>query len=653
MTFKDITFKNFKMNFRDYFAYFLCGVFSITIFFMYATLLFNDAINEKTKENEIIIIFILSIMALTVFSIFFINYAHASFIKSRNKEFGIYMSLGMTGKNLIRMILNENIIMFLMSMSSGLFVGVFLSKILQTTAIKLLDLEGVEYSLNYKSFASTFIVFLIIYLIAQILTEQKLKKLDITQILKESQKNENILKKSDSKLGVLGVLLIIASVIMVVAIAGNEDYNTNPIIIISYIGISFLGIYLTISYVGNTIISFLKGSIFYYRNIISITEIHYKFNRNKNIIFVLSILSAVTIFLVASPFSLLQLSGDVAERNIYDLEFVAKNNINNIEMEALDNIIMDSNIVIVGERVECEFISLQYDLEASKYDLLHSKPIISQSNYNALTGKNLQLSEGEAINIITIWEPGTHGIDSGSTVNFTDGNKLFSFNVIESYHGEWISSVGSYPSSSGIIISDLDYQNLIGNINSDNVGKYYGWNFESWKNSSVVIDNIKEKIEALNGVEKSQFFPVISTLSTYNELKKNYSLFVFVTLLIGILFFVAGGMVLYFKQYTELNQSKKLFKKLYKIGISKKEVESIITKECFVTFFTPLVMGSIFGYCFIYLVTNVVSGSDVLEKFMKNTTLVVIAYFIFQLAFYLITKRKYSKEVNIESLGGL
>lgn len=84
---------------------------------------------------------------------------------------------------------------------------------------------------------------------------------------------------------------------------------------------------------------------------------------------------------------------------------------------------------------------------------------------------------------------------------------------------------------------------------------------------------------------------------------------------------------------------------MYKIGISEKEVRSVVSAELLITFFVPLVLGSIFGYSFIYLITHVMSGSDILPEFMKNTTLVVAVYFVFQLSFYTMTKRKYSQEV--------
>ena len=113
----------------------------------------------------------------------------------------------------------------------------------------------------------------------------------------------------------------------------------------------------------------------------------------------------------------------------------------------------------------------------------------------------------------------------------------------------------------------------------------------------------------------------------------------------GLLFFIAGGSVLFFKQYTELNNDKVRFFKLYKVGISEKEAAEVIAKELKVTFFTPPIMGSSLGYCFIYLLTFLFGGGEIVKEFMVNVTFVVIVYFLFQVVFYNITKRKYTDEI--------
>ncbi|OKP77583.1 hypothetical protein A3844_29620 [Paenibacillus helianthi] len=644
MTFRDVTIKNFKRNVRNFSSYFMCSAFAITIFFLYASLLFNNSVREGTAEDVIRIVLILSLVALTLFSVFFINYAHSSFIKSRSKEFAIFMSLGMHKNDLQKLILLENLIISVSSLVAGIITGAVFSRLFQNIAIDLLDLKEVSYSFSAASFVVTAVVFTVIFAASQLISSVKVGKLDIADLMKDSRTQDNHAKKNDTILGLAGVGLVVASILFLVLISNHESLNTNPFMIISYILMSFTGIYMIIAHLGNTLIRFLKNKKFYYRHILSITEINHKFNQNKRVMFILSILSGVTIFLVASPFSLLQLSESIAERNKYDIEYISVTGVHTLGSGQLEQMMKQSGEPFKSI-TETSFLNLKMNLEGDKYDVLKSKPIISQDRYNLLTGEKVTVGAGEALNIITAWEPGSHGIDPGAAIAFTDGTQTFDFKVKSSYHGNWFATASSYPTSSGIVISNEDYKDMAAKIDGGAIGTHYGINFTDWKGTEGIVQRLKDALKATDKDGSGQWFAVSSKIDAYKELKNNYSLFVFITSLVGVLFFVAGGMVLYFKQYTEIGNAIVFFRKLYKIGISDREIRTVVSAELLITFFVPLLLGSLFGYSFIYLVTHVMSGSDILGEFMKNTTIVIAIYFLFQLSFYIITKRKYVQEV--------
>ncbi|OKP92349.1 FtsX-like permease family protein [Paenibacillus sp. P32E] len=644
MTFRDVTIKNFKRNVRNFSSYFMCSAFAITIFFLYASLLFNNSVREGTAEDVIRIVLILSLVALTLFSVFFINYAHSSFIKSRSKEFAIFMSLGMHKNDLQKLILLENLIISASSLVAGIITGAVFSRLFQNIAIDLLDLKEVSYSLSAASFVVTAVVFTVIFAASQLISSVKVGKLDIADLMKDSRTQDNHAKKNDTILGLAGVGLVVASILFLVLISNHESLNTNPFMIISYILMSFTGIYMVIAHLGNTLIRFLKNKKFYYRHLLSITEINHKFNQNKRVMFILSILSGVTIFLAASPFSLLQLSESIAERNKYDIKYISVTGVHTLESGQLEQLMKQSTEPLKSI-TETSFLNLRMNLEGDKYDVLKSKPIISQDKYNSLTGEKVTVGVGEALNIITAWEPGSHGIDPGAAIEFTDGTQTFDFKVKSSYHGDWFATASSYPTSSGIVISNEDYKDMAAKVDGGAIGTHYGINFTDWKGTEGIVQRLKDTLQATDKDGSGQWFAVSSKIDAYKELKKNYSLFVFITSLVGVLFFVAGGMVLYFKQYTEIGNAIVFFRKLYKIGISDREIRTVVSAELLITFFVPLLLGSLFGYSFIYLVTHVMSGSDILGEFMKNTTIVIAIYFLFQLSFYIITKRKYVQEV--------
>lgn len=128
MNFNHIIIKTFKANFKKFLSYFLCCSFSITVFFMYTTLILNNDINRSItsfgKEGTAIKTMIYSsLIALILFSIVFMSYSHVSFINCRKKEFELYSILGMNKHDIKKLILFENLFIAVSSLLTGLISG--------------------------------------------------------------------------------------------------------------------------------------------------------------------------------------------------------------------------------------------------------------------------------------------------------------------------------------------------------------------------------------------------------------------------------------------------------------------------------------------------------------------------------------------------
>lgn len=247
--------------------------------------------------------------------------------------------------------------------------------------------------------------------------------------------------------------------------------------------------------------------------------------------------------------------------------------------------------------------------------------------------------------------PGYHGIAPLSKLSLQYGSTALTFTVKDSIHTNWITGQANYPSDSGIVMNDEDYNEVKSNVQPENKGFFHIINFSDWMNSNDTVENVRKALADSNIGIKSmdtdsiKSLIVASRIGMYTTLKQCYSLFIFIMTIMGLLFFIASESVLFFKQYTEINSTKEKFYKLYMLGISKKEALDIISKELRPTFFAPLIFGTIMGYSFMYFMTFLVGGDYVIKEFMVNATVVVIAYFILQAVFYFITRSKYARDV--------
>ncbi|MDD5935681.1 MAG: ABC transporter permease [Clostridiales bacterium] len=629
MTFKQVAIKNFTGQLKKYLSFFLSSTFCILLFFMYAAIMFNDNINSNKDTDVLTYVFPMTIVAIGLFSIFFINYAHSTFIKGRTKEFGVYMTLGMNSNELVRLVLLENILIAAAALVTGIVVGSLFSRLFQMVLIDLLDIEEIAFYLDYRAFIVTIVSFLIVFFLNFAMTARKLKKSDIQTVLAEVRKTQK--KKYTKKnlvLGVLGIIILIFALIYLVVVAKNSDLNTNPLMLLLYIVIAFTGVYLAVSQGGNFILHQWKKSRFYLNNMLTVTQLEYKYNQNKKIIFILSILSTMTIFAIASPYSLLNLCETIIDdQGQAHVEFV------------VDEGVHENYEEVIQENIANDEIQEQYELPMLLVDSLdHTKiPVIDVDRYNQIMKKEFHLDEGEVYNIIFDWVPSNGGYPKDSEYRFTYQGKEYTYRVNISTNGTFIAK--SYPSATMLLLNSKDYDTLMQTAGKEDQFYYCVLNLKHWKVNSKAIDIVKEALKEENA-------PVNTVVDTYHDLKSGYSTFLFVFSIVGVLFFIAGGSVLYFRQYSELPETKKTFDQLNKIGISYKETKSIISKQLLVIFYVPAVFGCYLGLSLIYLMTHLLGGAGFLQEFMRNATFIAGLYLISQSIFYWITRRKYMSSLS-------
>lgn len=651
MTFKDVAIKNFKANIKRYLMCFLCSSFSIMTIFMYATVLFNeDIITTDGNGNGFDLLLYISMIAVVVFSIFFINYANNAFIKSRYKEFGVMMTLGMSKSHITKLICLENVIIILSSLTIGICTGSIFSRLFQMVVIDILGLEGINYSIGYKSFLLTIAVFLLIFLVQLVLTIISIKKFSIEELIKKERENEGRL---NAKLlpGVIGVTVTFLSMAALIFIGNSDKLRENMALSIGTIIVIFIGIYIVISSLGMLFLALIRSiPKVYNKNIIEVTNLNKKFNSQKRVIFILTMLTALTIFAIAPPLSLMNETATVVDLNKYDLEIGSIFGLNQLDEGKIEEIARKHDIQIEKNN-KFEFIALNFITDKGGTDISSNKPIISQSEYNLNSDKKVEVNEGDAINIITGWLPDNGGVEVGDIIYFKYGNESIDFNIKDTLRTQWICSDRILPTRSVVVLNDKDYNKIKNSADKSAVGYCYQWKLSKWKNQDEFVAEVKENLvnEPTDGGQEylsfSDMFLYMSKPDLYNEMKQGYKFFVFICTIMGILFFISSASVLFFNQYVELEESKKRFNKLYKIGVLKKEVKKIVSKELLVTFFTPVFIGSILATVLMNFTAKVMGGEDMISEFMSSSMKVMAIYIIFQIIFYIFTRRSYIKKI--------
>ena len=107
-----LSLKNMKKSFKDYAIYFLTLILGVAIFYIFNSLDSQQAMSVMGNSTYEIIDFMIQMLGgVSVFVSFILGflivYANNFLIKRRNKEFGIYMTLGMGKMQISRILLGE------------------------------------------------------------------------------------------------------------------------------------------------------------------------------------------------------------------------------------------------------------------------------------------------------------------------------------------------------------------------------------------------------------------------------------------------------------------------------------------------------------------------------------------------------------------
>lgn len=631
MTFKDVVIKNFKYNFKTYSAFFICSSFTITLFFIFTTLFYNEKITAflKSVGTGADTVMYIALIATFVFGVFFISYVHTSMKKSRSKEFGLLMTLGMTAKDLGKLIIIEDIILSLASIISGILVGTLFSRLVHMLINRLMDLK-VPYSLSYKSFILTFCSFLIIFTLVIFLGWIKTKRLQISKLLTEQRKAEYSGDGSIFAL-IFGCILVIFLIVTSAAAIQNRDVALNFKITISAEISGLIGIYLMIVNSYPKLLHLIKKrKSFYNKNMIMLSEVKYSMSKNKKLIYMTAILCTVIIYSFSSSVGLFSIIDNIIDSsNGADIEYINAFNINNFSKQKMDRLISEDKLTLKSqEDIKCLFLNI----DAIKLD--YNLPIVAISNsaFNKLSKDKTYVPKGsirftgDPINLPKVDE------DSIS-IKLGRGTERLSVLKPESLS---VLSMGMYIQYKfTVILNDEDYNMLETLLPKAMEGEIHKYKFNDWRKTKNLLSEVTElsksskNINAKTGIEDA--FNVSGSYFQYEMMKKLYSMFIFIFVFLSLLFYVASVLMLFLRQFEALERTKRKYIQLRKIGITKIEFGKAIRGEMRIIFLTPVVFGIILGYCLMLITEGMVGGGSLVKVFIKNAVILTCFYALLQI----------------------
>lgn len=687
MLFK-ISVKNIRKSFKDYAVYFFTLILGVAVFYVF------NAIDSQTvmldvRKNVYDIIKLMNEMlsGVSVFVScvlgFLIIYASRFLIKRRNKEFGIYLTLGMSKRKISIILFFETLLIGIVSLVVGLFLGAVLSQFMSILVANLFDADMTKFKFTFSSKAcvKTLLYFTIIYLFVMVFNVVNISRCKLIDLLNAGKKTEKVKMKNPvicTIVFVIGVGILSYAYWMVTGGFSNMDMADKIIIPIAMGCVATFLIFWSLS--GLLIKIFTSIKSVYYKGVNSfvLRQFCSKINTTVFSTTIICLMLFITISVLSAALSMKNsMSSDFKKMCPVDIQFTK------ISYEALKEAYAtadkDSDDYEKTTKIlEDSKLSISDTLKNNGFDVdEYLKNMTEYSVYQ--TG----LEEMDTLGILADEICEKYPMVSFlSSVNFM---KLSDYNKIATLYGNETYSLGDNEYlivANFKTVADIRNMALKAGTKIDINGKTYSPKYQECKDGFIELasqhindgifivpddaltdsqlykcgmtadykaDSKEEKYDIENKLDdiSKNIFNQTSYLSYNSKIDLAEAsvglgaLVTFIALYLGIIFLISSAAILALKELSDSADNRERYGMIRKIGVDEKMINMALFKQIGIFFAFPLLLAiihSVFGIKFINLILQTMGMSSMLASVGITFVFLVVIYGGYFIITYLCSK---------------
>ena len=176
--------RNVRRQFENYLIYFLTVALTVALLFAVNNVFFGkelaqhiDMTSDFKNGMKALIVLIALIVS------FVLGYATSFMLKLRKREFGTYLTLGMSRNNLLAIFLAETLVICVTALGVGIFFGLFIYQGFMAVIMRFMDMEFLISSYSVRGLVFTIVLVAAIFLLACGASAFYLKKVRIYQLV--------------------------------------------------------------------------------------------------------------------------------------------------------------------------------------------------------------------------------------------------------------------------------------------------------------------------------------------------------------------------------------------------------------------------------------------------------------------------------------
>ncbi|MEB9440224.1 ABC transporter permease [Bacillus cereus] len=636
---------NVKKSFKDYAIYFLTLTLAVCIFYSFNSIESQKALMEiNASDRKYVPTVMKAISNVSVFVSVILGglilYANNFLIKKRKKELGIYMTLGMGRRNISRILVTETFLVGVISLVSGLIIGIVVSQGLSTFALKLFDLpiNKYKFAISTGAIGKSVLYFGIMFLLVMLFNVYVVSKYKIIDLLTAGRKNEDV-KFRNPLIYVITFIMCVASLgyayVTVLKIGLNF---TNPMLVVSII-IGILGTLLFFFSLSGFILYVVKKNRKVYfkgLNIFIIKQINSKVNTNFISMSVICLMLCLTMVALSTGISFNRMmDATTKEVTPFDASITLENK---DESYTIEEVLNKFNFKISNNEKYVSYNVYRTGMEVMDFvpelkDYNNSIDFIKVSDYNRILNlkgeKEVTLNNNEILllsNESRLVNSINERLKNSNKVNIKEKEylvknakviqeNLYTYDVRTNYFTIVIND--EFLSGHKITASVLNVNYLDGNREE------YNKKYDNVARGFYDENGPKLNINRIAGKSKDEVYAGSKGLKT---------IVLFIGIYIGIVFLITSMAVLALQQLSEASDSIDRYKSLKRIGSNGTMIDKTIFIQTFVYFSLPIFLAishSIVGIYVVNYYINTFQQTDIILPALMTGLVFLVVYVVY------------------------
>ena len=680
MLFK-ISLKNIRKSLKDYTVYFFTLILGVAIFYVFNAI-DSQSVMLDVRENMMDIIKLMNNMlsGVSVFVScilgFLIIYASRFLIKRRNKEFGIYLTLGMSKRKISAILFFETLVIGIVSLVAGLVIGTILSQFMSVIVANMFDADMTKFKFIFsmKACVKTLIYFAIMYVLVMIFNTFSISRCKLIDLLNAGKKTEKVTMKNPvvcTIVFVIGVGILSYAYWMVTR--GVRTLNTFDKIGIP-IALGCVATFLIFWSVSGFMIKiFTSIKSVYYKGVNSfvLRQFCSKINTTVFSTTVICIMLFITISVLSAALSMKDsLSKDLDSMCPVDVQlakysydamseaYATSQDMNEKDREMLE----DSKLSIIETLNNSGFDAQKYFKDVAEYNIYNTgltvkdtlgdintddyqfmadtiMPVMTIGDYNSvarLYGNSTYELNGDEYIIVADYKNmvmiRNQALKKGITLSVN--GKEYKPRYSECMDG--FVQIGVQNMNDGILVVP---DNAVKPQQVRNMGlsaDYRADTKEERYSIETQLDNLMKNISF-----KKSFISWNSRIELAESSVGLGALVTFIALYLGIIFLISSAAILALRELSDSADNKERYGMLRKLGVDERMIDMALFKQIGIFFAFPLILAlihSVFGIKFINIILATMGMSSMAASIGLTLAFVAVIYGGYFLITYLCSR---------------